>query len=415
MKRKPKVIPIEKRYSPIFTDGQNVLYLNGNHVDQFYGHSVPADAFFGWLKSGLRFIAVVKGSKVGMVSFVWPNGWENTFHQDVLDFLVKAGITFSATTPKEIYTTQDLLCSNVYPRSTVFHPFCDYILFLASHTAQSQNRSYKDFQISTSSMELIKNISNSLFFLEQEYIFLKQKNDKALYQKAVKLRTEKKKPTQSNQNPEDKQTELSTEGTIAPAQKSIEPTHIPSKFNYEKHTLYVHQGIIKCTRNHHRTVCVTANIPTASNIVAVLNVNLCQECRRFFISYDEYARYLERYKSLLTRIVLVNGNGSELFSGNFAEASPLKLCGYSVSQSKGFSQQERENLLAEVIHNGIMSKPDVIQYLNWFIKMNGHKTGNSIAKEKWESDLVFVRSLDIKKQTTYTISNVAPYKRHSKK
>lgn len=489
MKRKPKVIPIEKRYSPIFTDGQNVLYLNGNHVDQFYGHSVPADAFFGWLKSGLRFIAVVKGSKVGMVSFVWPNGWENTFHQDVLDFLVKAGITFSATTPKEIYTTQDLLCSNVYPRSTVFHPFCDYILFLASHTAQSQNRSYKDFQISTSSMELIKNISNSLFFLEQEYIFLKQKNDKArikklnhwyaffgykfypdskpsqnlifhastvnlfyldivylksanqssffhnlilesarqlkkqpltmedkaLYQKAVKLRTEKKKPTQSNQNPEDKQTELSTEGTIAPAQKSIEPTHIPSKFNYEKHTLYVHQGIIKCTRNHHRTVCVTANIPTASNIVAVLNVNLCQECRRFFISYDEYARYLERYKSLLTRIVLVNGNGSELFSGNFAEASPLKLCGYSVSKSKGFSQQERENLLAEVIHNGIMSKPDVIQYLNWFIKMNGHKTGNSIAKEKWESDLVFVRSLDIKKQTTYTISNVAPYKRHSKK
>ena len=151
-------------------------------------------------------------------------------------------------------------------------------------------------------------------------------------------------------------------------------------------------------------------------LYTVANVNLCLECHRFFISYDEYARYLERYKSLLTRIVLVNGNGSELFSGNFAKASPLKLCGYSVSQSKGFSQQERENLLAGVIHNGIMSKPDVIQYLNWFIKMNGHKTGNSIAKEKWESDLAFVRSLDIKKQTTYTISNVVPYKqRRSKK
>lgn len=198
--------------------------------------------------------------------------------------------------------------------------------------------------------------------------------------------------------------------------KAKELSAVPSEFQYEKHTLYVYQGTIKCTRNHHRTVCVTANIPTASNIIAVLNVNLCLECHRFFISYDEYARYLERYKSLLTRIVLVNGNGSELFSGNFAEASPLKLCGYSVSQSKGFSQQERENLLAEVIHNGIMSKPDVIQYLNWFIKMNGHKTGNSIAKEKWESDLAFVRSLDIKKQTTYTISNVVPYKqRRSKK
>lgn len=240
--------------------------------------------------------------------------------------------------------------------------------------------------------------------------------DFSLHQTAVKFYSEKKNPKPVRMIKQDPPKDTSPEAAPSdktyrtPISKIKELSAVPSEFQYEKHTLYVYQGTIKCTRNHHRTVCVTANIPTASNIIAVLNVNLCLECHRFFISYDEYAKYLERYKSLLTRIVLVNGNGSELFSGNFAEASPLKLCGYSVSQSKGFSQQERESLLAEVIHNGIMSKPDVIQYLNWFIKMNGHKTGNSIAKEKWESDLAFVRSLDIKKQTTYTISNVVPYK-----
>lgn len=246
--------------------------------------------------------------------------------------------------------------------------------------------------------------------------------DFSLHQTAVKFYSEKKNPKPVRMIKQDPPKDTSPEAAPSdktyrtPISKTKKLSAVPSEFQYEKHTLYVYQGTIKCTRNHHRTVCVTANIPTASNIIAVLNVNLCLECHRFFISYDEYARYLERYKSLLTRIVLVNGNGSELFSGNFAEASPLKLCGYSVSQSKGFSQQERENLLAGVIHNGIMSKPDVIQYLNWFIKMNGHKTGNSIAKEKWESDLALVRTLDIKKQTTYTISNVVPYKqRRSKK
>ena len=228
-----------------------------------------------------------------------------------------------------------------------------------------------------------------------------------LYQKAIKIYEEKKNAKRikkaSNADHSEKQ-------KAAQPVKSDKSPEITTRFKAEKHTLYVYQGRIKCIKEHHPIICVTANIPTVGNTVAVLNVNLCRKCHRFYISYDEYTRYLEKYKSLLTRIVLANGNGSELFSGNFAEASPLKLCGYSVSQNKGFTQKERERILTEVIHNGIMSKADVIQYLNWFIKMNGRKAENISAKQKWESDLAFVRALDQNQQEMFSVSNVVPYK-----
>lgn len=180
-------------------------------------------------------------------------------------------------------------------------------------------------------------------------------------------------------------------------------------------TLYVYSGRIRCIRDKHNMVCANAHIETASGETAILNVNCCLNCNRFYISYDEYSRYMEKYKSLLTRIVLVDESGNSSFTNNLAAESTLKLCGYTVSQEKGFTSKERANLLANIIHNRIVSKPDVIQHLNWLICMNGKKAGNDIAKEKWEEDLAFVRSLDTNSQSDYQIRHIAPYSSSKKR
>lgn len=187
------------------------------------------------------------------------------------------------------------------------------------------------------------------------------------------------------------------------------PTFPSIQYKPSSDTLYVYSGRIKCIRDNHTMTCVNALIDTASGEVAKLNVNCCLNCNRFYISYDEYERYMAKYKSLLTRIVLVNQNGESTFTNNLSAESILKLCGYSVSQEKGLSQAERQQLLAKIIHADIVSKPDVIQHLNWLIKMNGKKAGNDIAKEKWEDDLFFVRNLDMRSQTNHKISSVSPY------
>ena len=199
--------------------------------------------------------------------------------------------------------------------------------------------------------------------------------------------------------------------STSPVSASV--SSIPSlsiQFKPSTDTLYVYSGRIRCIRDKHNMVCANAHIETASGETAILNVNCCLNCNRFYISYDEYVRYMEKYKSLLTRIVLVDENGNSSFTNILAAESTLKLCGYTVSQEKGFTSQERANLLAHIIHNNIVSKPDVIQHLNWLIRMNGKKTGNDIAKEKWEEDLAFVRNLDTATQSNYKIERIVPYR-----
>ena len=180
-------------------------------------------------------------------------------------------------------------------------------------------------------------------------------------------------------------------------------------------TLYVYSGRIKCIRDRHTMVCANAHVDTASGTTATLNVNCCLNCNRFYISYDEYTHYMETYKSLLTRIVLVDENGNSNFTSSLALESTLKLCGYSVSQEKGLTAQERAALLSNIIHNRIATKPDVIRHLNWLIHMNGKKTGNDIAREKWEEDLAFVRDLDTGTQTNYNVNTIAPYRSATKR
>ena len=57
-----------------------------------------------------------------------------------------------------------------------------------------------------------------------------------------------------------------------------------------------------------------------------------------------------------------------------ASESPLKLCGYSVSQTDGLSDRERQSIISQVIDKNILQKREVICYLEHFINMNGKKT-----------------------------------------
>jgi len=184
------------------------------------------------------------------------------------------------------------------------------------------------------------------------------------------------------------------------------------EFDVSKNILYVYRGRIKCEQAHHNIICVNAVLPTASGVDVTLNVNYCTECRRFFISYSEYTHYMIRYGTLIAKFCLISDSGGE-FADQLAEESPLKLCGYSVSQDTGYSRDERQNLLAGVMQHGIMKKSEIIKYLTWFIQVNGNRFGNELARSKWESDLAFVREYDFRQQPTRRVSGVKIYPGYS--
>ncbi len=92
-----------------------------------------------------------------------------------------------------------------------------------------------------------------------------------------------------------------------------------------------------------------------------------------------------------------------------AEASPLKLCGYSVSQQDGYSKETRRYIISKIIDRGIMSKSEVIRYLEYFISINGKKKGNQLALSKWKDDLKFTLSYASDSQERHNITEIRRY------
>lgn len=183
------------------------------------------------------------------------------------------------------------------------------------------------------------------------------------------------------------------------------------KFDSKIHTLYIYKGLIDCFRNKHHLEGANALVPTASGLTVLLNAIYCADCNRFYISYAEYSYYIEQYKSLLTKFVLNESIQSNGAFESLADKSPLKLCGYTVSQERGLTQEERENILYEMISSGIVSKPEAMQYIEWFIHFNGGREINHLARSKWESDLSYVRNLNLANQPNQKIDTIRPYRK----
>ena len=97
---------------------------------------------------------------------------------------------------------------------------------------------------------------------------------------------------------------------------------------------------------------------------------------------------------------------------DLAEESPLRLCGYSVSQKDGLSQRERQTIIASCIESGGMTKEAVIRLLRWFVEVNGNKRGNEFAFKKWCEDLDFALAYNTSKQEKFIVHKIERYSRN---
>ena len=137
--------------------------------------------------------------------------------------------------------------------------------------------------------------------------------------------------------------------------------------------LYIHSGKIICQRNNHNIVSASASFLGWDNKIIKLNINHCEDCNRSFMSRVEYETYKEKYGVLIGNLKFVDGGFNVPLSTSLAEISPLKLCGYNVNAISGYSDNERQYIISKILDEHIMSKSDVINYLTYFIGMNGKK------------------------------------------
>lgn len=179
-------------------------------------------------------------------------------------------------------------------------------------------------------------------------------------------------------------------------------------------TLHIYRrNNIVCIAHNHPVIDVVATYPTLNDKLAKIPVQYCKQCRKMFISETVFEHYRKMYRFLPIHMRYTTNNGTYTQHSTFVERakeSPLMLCGYNTNQSVGLSLESRHNILRFIIEHKILSKQDVINYLELFINTNGMKNNMDIAVSKWEEDLRYVSLYRFDVQAKSSIIAIVPYR-----
>ncbi len=178
--------------------------------------------------------------------------------------------------------------------------------------------------------------------------------------------------------------------TEALAQKKI-PQRIDAK------DFVIRRSVFRCTHEQHKIEDLDAGveiIDKAGNVrLITVSAGYCPNCKVFFIMESSY----ENLKKRGIPICRVSDEKTYLksnFTGSMtlAQESILMQYGYNVSQTEGLTGKRRHKILAVLIDKDIMSKSEIIGYLDFFIRQRQSSSKFKIAISKWENDREFVEN-----------------------
>lgn len=89
-----------------------------------------------------------------------------------------------------------------------------------------------------------------------------------------------------------------------------------------------------------------------------------------------------------------------------SQESVLMQYGYTVSQEEGLTSARRRKILALMIDNGVLTRSDIISYLDFFINQRKNQHRFEKAIEKWESDREFVSEYKTGNYSKYGVSGI---------
>lgn len=174
----------------------------------------------------------------------------------------------------------------------------------------------------------------------------------------------------------------------------------------------VRENIFGCRYKNHTLVNVDATVELVKKngeiVEKTVAADYCEQCKIYFIMESTYQN-LKKYGTLLCRVsdekTYLKGNpinnGMQL-----AQQSILMQYGYSVSQEEGLSDKVRQLILARIIDSHILTRNEVINYLDFFINTKSSQDKYTHAIEKWEYDRSFVEKYNIGTYTSVHVDRI---------
>ena len=173
----------------------------------------------------------------------------------------------------------------------------------------------------------------------------------------------------------------------------------------------VRSNVFKCTHDKHKIDNVVAEIyidEDGKRHLEKISAGYCPQCNIYFIMESTYEN-LKRRGIILCRISDRKNYMKMIYSANglkLAKESILMQYGYNVSQIKGLSKLRRQKILAVIIDNDVLSKSEIISYLDFFIRQRSHMSNMETAISKWEEDEEFVEHYRIGEYTKFGVNAI---------
>lgn len=173
----------------------------------------------------------------------------------------------------------------------------------------------------------------------------------------------------------------------------------------------VRSNVFKCTHDKHKMDDVVAEVyidEDGKKHLEKISAGYCPQCNIYFIMESTYEN-LKRRGIILCRISDRKNYMKMIYSANgikLAKESILMQYGYNVSQIKGLSKLKRQKILAVIIDNDVLSKSEIISYLDFFIRQRSHMSNMETAISKWEEDEEFVEHYRIGEYTKFGVNAI---------
>lgn len=202
-----------------------------------------------------------------------------------------------------------------------------------------------------------------------------------------------------------------TESNETKSEKKIIPKGMEQKpLEIGLKDFVVRGNVFKCMRNKHKIDNIDALISIdddGKRCKEKISAGFCSQCKVYFILDSTYEK-LKKKGIILCRVTDEKNymKGGTVNGMKLAQESLLMQYGYTVSQTEGLSATGRQKILAVIIDNKIMSKSEIISYLDFFISQRSSIPNMEVAISKWEADREFVENYKIGQYTQFGVKAI---------
>ncbi len=158
-------------------------------------------------------------------------------------------------------------------------------------------------------------------------------------------------------------------------------------------TIHVFEWKTACSLQNHKVNDIHVVVLNLKNQQPVMfNAFYCPKCERYWLHKSALEEYQKQGKYFQVRFRYYNPWGQNDYG--LQRESTLKQYGYNV-QAGRMSEVQRHELLKALIYNGLLSRRQILEHLNFCITVPGSRDGMEESCDKWINDIRFINHLPI--------------------